>query len=140
MNSKQLHNDYRELIFIVFFNFSGSAQGPLRSSLKKTKQKDKNLDTGSTRSSTSSKQVRISLGAEQTQVWTSLNKFKQVSTMSFYKLKISIYLGVIDQLHTQENRKKRGKLLEFRQVNLKNYEKFCIQKEFYMVFVWCCAN
>jgi len=50
---------------------TGSAQGPLRSSLKKTKQKDKNiaLDTMSTGSSrNSSTRVRISLGAEQTQV------------------------------------------------------------------------
>jgi len=50
---------------------TGSAQGPLRSSLKKTKMKDKAMDVNSVsshRSSSSSKQVRISLGAEQTQV------------------------------------------------------------------------
>lgn len=47
---------------------TGSAQGPLRSSLKKTKQKDKAQDTISGSSRSSSKQVRISLGAEQTQV------------------------------------------------------------------------
>merc|ERR1719382_2350846 len=49
---------------------TGSAQGPLRSSLKKTKMKDKAMDVNSVsshRSSSSSKQVRISLGAEQTQ-------------------------------------------------------------------------
>jgi len=47
---------------------TGSAQGPLRSSLKKTKMKDKALDVNSVSSKSSSKQVRISLGAEQTQV------------------------------------------------------------------------
>ena len=69
------------LKYFYHFLFSGSAQGPLRSSLKKTKMKDKAMDVNSVsshRSSSSSKQVRISLGAEQTQVWTCLNKFKQV--------------------------------------------------------------
>ena len=62
----------QKLILNYFkFLFSGSAQGPLRSSLKKTKMKDKAMDVNSVsshRSSSSSKQVRISLGAEQTQV------------------------------------------------------------------------
>ena len=42
----------------------GSAQGPLRSSLKKPKNKDMH----SVSSETSSKRVRLSLGAEQTSV------------------------------------------------------------------------
>jgi hypothetical protein len=48
----------------VVFDISGSGHGPLRSSLKKPK----NRDLASVSSKSSSKQVRISLGAEQTSV------------------------------------------------------------------------
>ena len=49
---------------VTFYLTAGSGHGPLRSSLKKPKQRD----IASVSSRSSSKQVRISLGAEQTTV------------------------------------------------------------------------
>jgi len=58
--------------------------------------------------------------------------------MSLFK-KISIYLGVIDQLHTQENQTKRGNQKKKSGKSMceskRTMKNFVLKENFYMVFV-----
>ena len=84
MNKWLPHNE--NLIFLS--DFLGSAHGPLRSSLKKPK----NRDVASVSSKSSSKQVRISLGAEQTAIWNSDSIFSYSRTRKKNRQFVPIFL------------------------------------------------
>ena len=103
------HISNENLIFLS--DFLGSAHGPLRSSLKKPK----NRDVASVSSKSSSKQVRISLGAEQTAIWNSDSIFSYSKTRKnrqfvpiFLQNCCSDYIGshitVIKKIQTRYNK------------------------------------
>ena len=74
---------------------AGSGHGPLRSSLKKPKQRD----IASVSSRSSSKQVRISLGSEQTTVWAERLPPPELAAVSALKL----YLQWISRVVANKN-------------------------------------
>ena len=89
-----------------YLQYSGSGHGPLRSSLKKPKQRD----IASVSSRSSSKQVRISLGAEQTTVWRHplekniIIKLSKLKDLNFFNL---VCLDLVPYQNKQEKKKKK---------------------------------